>query len=50
MTRPFVLALLDFNKQFIIETNTSKVGISVVLIQEGHPLSYISKSLGVKTT
>jgi hypothetical protein len=46
MTKPFVLLLLDFKKEFVIEINASRVGIGVVLIHEGHHLTYISKFLG----
>lgn len=44
-----VLALPDFSKQFCIETNACKNGVGAVLLQGGHPLAFISKSLGVKT-
>ena len=44
-----VLALPNFSKQFCIETDACKNGVGAVLLQDGHPLAYISKSLGVKT-
>jgi hypothetical protein len=44
-----VLATPDFCKQFCIETDTSTYGIGVVLLQNGHPLAYISKPLGPKS-
>jgi hypothetical protein len=44
-----VLALPDFSKTFCIETDACKNGVGVVLLQEGHPLAFISKALGPKT-
>ena len=43
-----VLAVLDFSKTFIVETDASNGGIGAVLMQEGHPISFISRSLGPK--
>ena len=45
MTEAPVLALPDFSKKFIVETNTSGKGIGIALMQEGRPLAYISKAL-----
>ena len=43
-----VLALPDFAKQFIVETDASATGISAVLMQEFHPIAYLSKALAPK--
>jgi hypothetical protein len=43
-----VLTLLDFSKPFCIEIDASKLGVGAVLMQDRHPLAYISKSLGPK--
>lgn len=41
-----VLALPNFTIPFTIETDASGKGIGVVLMQNQHPIAYISKSLG----
>jgi hypothetical protein len=40
------LALPDFSLPFAIETDACATGIGAVLIQQGHPLAFISKALG----
>lgn len=45
-----VLALPDFTQTFEIETDASDRGIGAVLIQNKHPLAYLSKSLGPRTS
>jgi hypothetical protein len=39
-----VLSIPDFGKQFIIETDASDMGIGAVLMQDGHPVSFLSKA------
>lgn len=48
LTTTPVLALPNFSKPFVIETNASNMGIGAVLLQDGHPLAFVSKTLGVK--
>lgn len=43
------LALPDFNKSFQIQSDASKSGVGAVLLQDGHPLAFVSKSLGPRT-
>ncbi|GKB44887.1 retrovirus-related pol polyprotein from transposon 17.6, partial [Tanacetum coccineum] len=48
MVKSPVLALLNFNKEFTIETNASGYGVGALLQQEGHPISFLSKTLALK--
>jgi hypothetical protein len=45
-----VLALPDFSCTFEIETDASDHGIGVVLIQNKHPLAFLSKALGPRSS
>lgn len=40
-----VLAMPDFSNTLLVETDASGKGIGAILMQQGHPLAYISKSL-----
>lgn len=43
MTKAPVLALPNFEEDFILETNASGLGMGVILCQRGHPICYFSK-------
>lgn len=48
LTTASVLALPEFTKQFVIETDASDVGFGAVLMQSNHPIDYLSKAVSAK--
>jgi hypothetical protein len=48
LSSALVLGLPNFTKQFAIETDASGAGVGAILLQNSHPLAYVSKPLGVK--
>jgi hypothetical protein len=47
MVQTPVLALPNFQLPFTVETDDGELGVGAVLMQLGHPIAYMSKSLGV---
>lgn len=43
LAKALVLALPDFTKTFVIQTDASGMGKEAVLTQNGHPISYFSR-------
>nr|GFB66061.1 hypothetical protein [Tanacetum cinerariifolium] len=48
MTQASVLALPNFQKTFVVDTDASGLRIGAILQQEGQPIAYLSKTLSPK--
>lgn len=44
-----VLKLPNFGHPFSVEIDAATTGVGAILIQDGHPIAFISKALGPKS-
>lgn len=49
LIQALVLVLPNLAKKLCTETDASDLGVGAVLMQDGHPIAYISKALGPRT-
>lgn len=48
LVQALVLAVPNFSKPFVVETDACDVGVGAILMQDQHPIDYLSKPLGPK--
>lgn len=49
MTETPVLQLPDFKKSLVVETDACYQGMGAILMQDEHPIAYLSQALGPKS-
>lgn len=45
MITVLTLAMSNFTKSFVVKTNISRINLRVILMQDKHPIAYISRAL-----
>lgn len=48
VTQAPILALPDFSKRFVVETDASRIRLGAVLMQDQYPVVYFSKAFGTR--